>query len=209
MTNTRKIVIGVDFQDLGDAALRAAFALASAAGATSLHAVHVRSPLEGFPVTGGAIGRIDQDLEKLRSYVDGILQSWREEHKDADLLEVTGHVVSGRPATALVRFASAAGAGLIVVGTHGRRGLARAIMGSVAGEVVSQATCPVLVVRAIDHHAEVPIADIEPPCPDCVARQKDSKGAELWCERHAEHHPRAHVYGYNGPSTAAVRPWGF
>jgi hypothetical protein len=46
-TQMRKVVVGVDYEDLGEAALRSAFALASAAGGTEVHAVYVRSPLEG------------------------------------------------------------------------------------------------------------------------------------------------------------------
>ncbi len=47
----------------------------------------------------------------------------------------------------IVRAARARRADLIVVGTHGRSGLARFFLGSVAGRVVATATCPVLTVR--------------------------------------------------------------
>lgn len=205
----RKIVVGVDHETLGDAALRAAFALASSAGDTQVHAVHVRSPLEGFPVTGGTVNRIDGDLDRLRARIDVVLGDWRDEHGDPPIPEVTGHVVSGRPATALIRVAAGLAAGLIIVGTHGRRGLARAVMGSVANEVVTKATCPVLVVRGIDHGDADRISEIEPPCPECQAQRVASGGAVLWCERHAEHHPRAHVYGYTARPSDSIRPWGF
>lgn len=51
------------------------------------------------------------------------------------------------PARGLVREAGRCGASLIIVGSHGRRGLARTILGSVAEKVVREAPCPVLVVR--------------------------------------------------------------
>ncbi len=51
------------------------------------------------------------------------------------------------PARGLVREAGRCVASLIIVGSHGRRGLARAVLGSVAERVVREAPCPVLVVR--------------------------------------------------------------
>jgi len=53
----------------------------------------------------------------------------------------------GDPASVILQVAQEAGVDLIVMGTHGRRGLARLLMGSVAGQVVRQAPCPVLTVR--------------------------------------------------------------
>jgi nucleotide-binding universal stress UspA family protein len=53
----------------------------------------------------------------------------------------------GDPADQIVRACRASGADLIVVGTHGRRGLPRFFLGSVAGRVVTMASCPVVTVR--------------------------------------------------------------
>jgi len=53
----------------------------------------------------------------------------------------------GDPATAILQVATEAGCGLIVMGTHGRTGLGRLLMGSVAEKVVRGATCPVLTVK--------------------------------------------------------------
>jgi nucleotide-binding universal stress UspA family protein len=58
-----------------------------------------------------------------------------------------GRVVDGSPRDRIVRVARAAGADLLVVGTHGRTGLARLMLGSVAAHVVGAAPCPVLTVR--------------------------------------------------------------
>lgn len=54
----------------------------------------------------------------------------------------------GLPANEVLRAAQRQGADLLVLGTHGRTGLRRALMGSVAERVVSQARCPVLTVRS-------------------------------------------------------------
>lgn len=62
-------------------------------------------------------------------------------------LQVEGKVEEGRPDDAIIKAAEAAGADLIVVGSHGRTGLTKVFMGSVAERVVGHATCPVLVIK--------------------------------------------------------------
>src|SRR5262249_14208631 len=96
-------------------------------------------------------------------------------------------------------------ADLVVLATHGRRGLVRAVLGSVAEKVVRGSPCPVLVVRP-----KVEPPAIEPACPECLAHRAATNGAELWCTRHAEHHVRAHVYRYSGveaSSSDSSRPY--
>jgi nucleotide-binding universal stress UspA family protein len=56
-------------------------------------------------------------------------------------------LVEGDPATEVLRVAQEIGADLIVMGTHGRTGLARLLMGSVAEQVMRQAHCPVLTLK--------------------------------------------------------------
>jgi nucleotide-binding universal stress UspA family protein len=56
-------------------------------------------------------------------------------------------ILSGSPQEAIEEAAKAIGAELIVVGTHGRTGVPRFFLGSVAARVVSTAPCPVLTVR--------------------------------------------------------------
>ena len=59
-----------------------------------------------------------------------------------------GLLLEGAPAAdVIVRAARARRAGTIVLGTHGRSGVARFVLGSVASRVVSQARCPVMTVR--------------------------------------------------------------
>jgi len=58
-----------------------------------------------------------------------------------------GLVRTGVPADVIVRTAEEESAAMIVIGTHGRGGVARFLLGSVADRVVRTATCPVLTVR--------------------------------------------------------------
>jgi len=62
-------------------------------------------------------------------------------------IDVRHYVLEGDPATEIVALARDTGADLIVMGTHGRTGLGRLLMGSVAELVVRRAPCPVLTVK--------------------------------------------------------------
>jgi hypothetical protein len=65
----------------------------------------------------------------------------------------------------------------------------------------------VLVVRPKDYHAPVE-PGIEPPCPDCLETQNKTERAQLWCERHAAHHPQGRLH-YELPPTFAVGSMNF
>lgn len=65
-------------------------------------------------------------------------------------LVVTTATVSGVPAHAICAYARKVGAELIVMGTHGRTGVSRAVLGSVAEAVVRHADCPVMTVPAAE-----------------------------------------------------------
>jgi nucleotide-binding universal stress UspA family protein len=67
---------------------------------------------------------------------------------------IEGELVQGDARQAIPSLATRLGAGLIVVGTHGRHGVARALLGSVAGSIVRAATMPVVVVPQAQHAAQ-------------------------------------------------------
>lgn len=84
-----------------------------------------------------------------------------ESHKDAECvvaaaverltgmgLRADGQVEEGRPDEAIVKAAESGGADLIVIGSHGRTGLTKILLGSVAERVIGHSPCPVLVVRS-------------------------------------------------------------
>lgn len=62
-----------------------------------------------------------------------------------------------RPAAAVLAYAESEGMDMIVLGTHGRSGAARALLGSVAEEVMRYASCPVLVMRALEDGKNRPV----------------------------------------------------
>lgn len=63
-------------------------------------------------------------------------------------LQAAGEITEGRPDEAIIKAGEAVGADLIVVGSHGRTGLTKILMGSVAERVIGHATCPTLVVKS-------------------------------------------------------------
>jgi hypothetical protein len=115
---------------------------------------------------------------------------------------IVGHLSAGTAWREILQVAIDLQADVVLVGTHGRSGVKRLLLGSVAETVVRKASCPVIVVRPKDYSAVAP-PEIEPACPDCLRVQRDSNGARLWCERHSERHPRAVYYETPEGFTAA------
>lgn len=75
--------------------------------------------------------------------MDGLLR----QAVEAGVRATTAIVDGGIPADAIVRAAESAKTDILVLGTHGRTGVARLVLGSVAARVVATASCPVLTVR--------------------------------------------------------------
>jgi nucleotide-binding universal stress UspA family protein len=66
--------------------------------------------------------------------------------KDDDV-RFSHQLAEGKPASAILKLAAEVNAEMIVMGTHGRSGITRMVMGSVAEEVVRKSQCPVLTLR--------------------------------------------------------------
>jgi len=135
----KTIVFPTDFSHASDAALPHAEALAKQSAARLL-IVHVEEP----PLAYGG-GELYYGLPEPSS--DRILKML-EDVKPADPKVPFAHrLTMGDPAGEIVRIAADEGAEMIVLGTHGRTGMTRLLMGSVAEAIVRRAPCPVLVYR--------------------------------------------------------------
>src|SRR5690606_23485482 len=119
--------------------------------------------------------------EKLEAYVGSRLSTWQTNTSRTFSRCVT-YLSTDYPAQAVIQLANDLEADMVVVGTHGRQGFRRFLLGSVAEGVVRTAHCPVLVVRPEDQNARVP--EIEPPCPKCIEARNASGGEQLWCDQH-------------------------
>ena len=144
MKPIRNILVGRDFSPCSERALEAALTLAARAGAT-LHIVHAEV-LHADPY-----GRPADTIEKLRERLKEDVErdcddSVRFDPGSVKLEHVVVRDVAAAPA--LIRYAEEHDADLVVMGTHGRTGLRRMLLGSVAEEVVRWALCPVLVAKS-------------------------------------------------------------
>lgn len=133
------IIFPTDFSTASDAALPHAEALARQANG-SLLILHVEEPPLAYG--GGELyyGMPEPDSERIR----GMLEAVR---PGDPAVRFTHRLAMGDPAAEIVRTAEEEKATSIVLGTHGRTGLSRLLMGSVAEAVVRRAPCPVLVYR--------------------------------------------------------------
>lgn len=209
MEATRKIVVGVDNTETGARALRKALETAAVGARTEVHAIRVVDPVVD-PLLGTLpLSTPDAEIADLKDQLQKAIHEMIAADGVLKVAAVVAHVVVASPARAIVSLAAEIDADLIVVGTHGRRGIRRAILGSVAEEVVRTAGCPVFAVRPKDHPQEARIPQVEPLCEECARTRLESKNQNLWCAQHSLHHPRAHVYHYDERSTDAARPWGF
>ena len=201
MLDTKKpyvIVVGVDYSEVGALALEQAIALAAERPRAELHAIHVIAmippplPAECVVPPRLASASLDEAADELDAHMAKTLGAKLERAAAAEApLPVHTHVRSVAPAHEIAQLAADLEADLVVVGSHGRRGLPRCIMGSVAEEVVRLAPCPVLVVRP---KRIVTMPHIEPPCPECVKAREDSNRQNAWCVRHSERHGQRHTY---------------
>jgi nucleotide-binding universal stress UspA family protein len=136
----RHILVPHDLTSGSDAALEYALGLA-APRITVFHAYDV--PSMGAPeVLVLATDWIQQIGRLAQERVDAILERF-----DRSSTAIVGQVREGTPWREIDRAAREGHVDLIVMGTHGRRGLPHALLGSVAEKVVRTAPCPVLVVR--------------------------------------------------------------
>jgi nucleotide-binding universal stress UspA family protein len=127
MIRVTRILYPTDFSSYSNQAYFHAVGLAESYGA-SLTVVYVHTP--GSP---GDKGHWQSQLEQVRPANPKIAVS---------------HVLlEGDPAAEIARFAADAGIDVIVIGTHGRTGVDRLVMGSVAERVMREAPCSVLVVK--------------------------------------------------------------
>lgn len=195
---TYRIVVGIDYSTTSDLALRTAFELAAKEAHAEVHAVNVISAAADLAYaeipTAAATLPIRQAHEQLEAYVNGALAEWQEK-SGRSFSRCVAHIRTEFPAAEIAQLAADLEADLIVVGTHGRRGFRRLVLGSVAEGVVRMAHGAVLVVRP--QEAPEPVPQIEPPCPRCVETRRATSGAEFWCEQHRERHGQRHTYHFD------------
>jgi nucleotide-binding universal stress UspA family protein len=153
--NIRRVVCPVDFSPISKRALDHAAVIARwyEAELVVLHVVPFMPTIFGFPaaVDSAAVAAADADavLPELTRVVA---------QAETMVSATQAMVRSGSPAVEILRYAVEAKADLLVVGTHGRTGFERFMLGSVTEKVLRKAPCPVLTVPArCEGHPERPV----------------------------------------------------
>ena len=151
MTSISRILVPTDFSTTSREAFGFAKTLADTFGA-SVHLVHAfEDPFAAALFAPEVYAPLPPDLRQ--NVLHDIERHFTEWLPDVDRarLKGTSKIVDGPTAKGIVDYARRLGADLIVIGTHGRTGLAHVMLGSVAERVVREAPCPVLTVRQTPH----------------------------------------------------------
>jgi len=146
MKRIRRILHATDFSRASNRAFETAVDLAKTNRAELL-LVHVVVPNIAYPIDSYADPALYVELDRstqrqARSSMEKLVKKVQKAG-----VKVKGLLLRGTAHGQIVRSARSRRADMIVIGTHGLTGLKKLLMGSVAGRVVSEATCPVLTVR--------------------------------------------------------------
>ena len=139
----KKILVPLDWHAGAEAALPVAPNLAKVDGAV-IRLLHVAPTPSAIVAEGRVIAYADQESDRLQHLALGYL---REAAHQLDGLPVEYTVRFGAPAEELLGEARESGADLVVMATHGRSGVARLMLGSVAEAVLRRSDIPVVLVR--------------------------------------------------------------
>jgi nucleotide-binding universal stress UspA family protein len=157
MPHIERILCPIDFSEFSARAYDYAQSLASHYGAT-LFLQHVIDSLAPYSCYYAFPEGYAEALQGLRTSAERQLQEFAETHSK-HLVQPQCRVDDGAPAELILSFAEAQAMNLIVMGTHGVRGIDRAMLGSVTDKVLRRARCPVLAVRKPAHEIVTPGED--------------------------------------------------
>ena len=154
MVGIKKILVPTDFSEYSKSALPYAVDLAKKYNARMviLHIFdeELLSPIF-FEAGGSAKEYYDRLQNRFEAAIDDFLSG-----VDTENVEVEAQLGNGTPFVEIIRFARENGVDLIIMGTHGRSGIAHALLGSVTEKVVRKSPCPVMVVRHPEFKFEMP-----------------------------------------------------
>jgi len=143
----RNIVCATDLSEASRCALDTAIELAGSFGRARLHVIHVREVAERIETVEGLLEHEAERERLLHGMVEAEVARVNAERESGLALDIVTKVLYGKVYREILRHATDVGADLIVVGTHGRTGLGRAVLGSVAERVARHAPCNVLIAK--------------------------------------------------------------
>jgi len=147
----KKILCPTDFSENSEHALKYALTLATLSQAER-RLFHVVEPIT-YPQSTELFEPVLDEVE-LMMKMEAAFQTQLEDQVSAlkdEYSKITGKIVTGNTFLAIIQAARDESVDIIVMGTHGRTGLAHVLIGSVAEKVVREAPCPVLTVKHPEH----------------------------------------------------------
>ncbi|MFH0983370.1 MAG: universal stress protein [Planctomycetota bacterium] len=143
-----KILYPTDFSEISLVALRYARELTSIFDA-QLHCIHVvDEAYQYWTAMGPEAAPLGPAVEDITSMAEGQMEHFADTYLIGLKYAPVTKVLTGRPFKEIVTYAQEMMIDMIVLATHGRGGLAHALLGSTADKVIHNAPCPVLTVRA-------------------------------------------------------------
>ncbi len=153
--NIRSILCPYDFSDCAEHALQYAVAFAQAHDA-ELRLLHVIEPPPYSAVDFDAAAEMTQDpLTRMTNAARKELERVADRLR-GELHTVHPELLTGPAFIRIIEYARDQETDLIILGTHGRSGLAHALVGSVAEKIVRKAPCPVMTVKHPEHEFVMP-----------------------------------------------------
>jgi nucleotide-binding universal stress UspA family protein len=142
----RQVVVAYDFSPSADSALALAITTAAREPIHVLHILAALDPQHGLPVA--PVNQVDYAYAELIQHrlADRVRDAFSG-HEVPSEIHFFVHARIGPPAGEILALAEEVSAHLILIGSHGRTGLDRLVLGSVSERVVREARCPVLVAR--------------------------------------------------------------
>ena len=153
MKEIKKLLVPTDFSPCSQTAIAYAISFAGQLNATLL-LIYVLEPV-GYPIDFAMIDRPELEEKKKRQALNRVARSARQKG-----IEVETRLFRGDPSVEIVREAENRHCDLIVMGTHGRKGISHLLMGSVAERVVRTSPVPVVTIRR--EKGNKPVSQTEP-----------------------------------------------
>ena len=150
MKQIKKILCPVDFSDLSDETIEIAIQLAEKYSA-SFHIIYVlsRPKLYDWSLSGLSATVLDNWYEETKkevsAKVNALVELIQKDHPEVIITSELSEMVD--PADGIMEAAATQNSDLIIMGSHGRKGLSRILMGSVAEAVLRHAPCAVMIYK--------------------------------------------------------------
>jgi nucleotide-binding universal stress UspA family protein len=164
-----QIVVGFDFSSLSERAVEEALTVSATRAPAEIHVVTVGHEYGTLACLPGETKPLKEEdaREVVRRRVAEVVARYQKAHGPVAVERIAVYVLvatpSGNLATPITDLAASVEADLVIVGTHGRTGVRRALLGSVAAEVARGSRCSVYIVNPSDFVEGEKVPEIEPP----------------------------------------------